>query len=53
MARYGKSPTYRKIWEAAVDARFLANQLENGRYTADPDHVAEAFGMIESASADA
>ena len=51
MARYGKSPAYRKVWEGAVDARFPTDQLENGRYAADPDDVAEAFGLSEPTTA--
>jgi hypothetical protein len=53
MARYGRSPAYRKIWQGAVDARFPAHQGENGRYLASADDVAEAFGLIEQPAAGA
>ena len=45
VTRYGRSPSRRKIWEAAADARFSAEQLENGRWLADPAEVAAAFGL--------
>jgi hypothetical protein len=43
--QYGRSPSYRKIWLAAADARFPADHLENGRWLADPADVAAAFGL--------
>jgi hypothetical protein len=45
--QYGRSPSYRRIWLAAADARFPADQLENGRWLADPADVAAAFGLSD------
>ena len=46
-AQDGRSPSYRKIWLAAADARFPAEQLDNGRWLADPAEVAAAFKLDE------
>ena len=48
--RYGKSPSYQKIWTAVVDARLPAEQLTNGRWQVDPDDVAALYNLSETAA---
>jgi hypothetical protein len=46
MARYGRTPSYQRVWKAVVDAKLPAEQ-KNNRWTADPEAVAELFGIDE------
>jgi hypothetical protein len=46
LARYGRSPSYQRVWKAIVDARLPAER-ENGRWVADPEATAELFGIDE------
>jgi hypothetical protein len=43
--RYGRTPSYQKIWQAAIDARLPAEQGENGRWQADPEDAAELYQL--------
>jgi hypothetical protein len=46
LARYGRSPSYQRVWKAVVDARLPAER-KNGRWEADPEATAELFGIEE------